>query len=110
MDINAIPNNREKYMAYMLGKHLVFLNSFQFMSLSLGNLVKNLPSDAFKYTTNVFKNEKLKLKKQKGVYPYDYMSSVDRFNDTQLASKDDFYSMLTDGGISDQQYKHAQNV
>lgn len=37
------------------------------------------------------------------------MSSVDRFNDTQLASKDDFYSMLTDGGTSDQQYKHAQN-
>ena len=25
MDINAIPNNKEKYMSFMLGKHLVFL-------------------------------------------------------------------------------------
>lgn len=32
MDINAIPNNMEKYMAFMLGKHLVFLNSYQFMT------------------------------------------------------------------------------
>lgn len=33
MDINAI-----KYMAFMLGKHLVFLDSFQFMSSSLDKL------------------------------------------------------------------------
>ena len=26
MDINAIPNNMEKYMAFLLGKHLIFLN------------------------------------------------------------------------------------
>ena len=25
MNINAIPNNMEKYMAFMLGNHLVFL-------------------------------------------------------------------------------------
>lgn len=47
--------------------------------------------------------------KQKGVYPYDYMSSVDKFNDTQLPAKDDFYSILTDEGITDKSYSHAQN-
>ena len=31
-------------MSFMLGKHLVFLDSFQFMSSSLDNLVKNLRS------------------------------------------------------------------
>ena len=35
MDINVIPNNMEKYMAFMLGKHLVFIDSLQFMSSSL---------------------------------------------------------------------------
>ena len=35
--------------------------------------------------------------KQKGVYPYDYMDSVERFND-KLPSKADFYSILTDEG------------
>ena len=30
LEINSIPNNMEKYMAFMLGKHLVFMDSFQF--------------------------------------------------------------------------------
>ena len=48
--------------------------------------------------------------KQKGVYPYDYMDSVERVNDQQLPSKDEFYSILTDEGIRDEQYTHAQKV
>ena len=55
MNINCIPNNMEKYMAFMLGNHLVFLDSFQFMSSSLDNLIKNLPDEAFKYTKQGFK-------------------------------------------------------
>ena len=39
LDINAIPNNMEKYMAFMLGKHLKFIDSFQFMNTSLDKLV-----------------------------------------------------------------------
>ena len=35
LSINCIPINMEKYMAFMLGKHLVFLDSFQFMASSL---------------------------------------------------------------------------
>ena len=40
MEINCIPNNIEKYMAFMLGKHLVFLDSFQFMASSLERLAE----------------------------------------------------------------------
>ena len=71
MNINVIPNNMEKYMAFMLGNHLTFIDSFQFMSSSLDKLVSNLPNNAFKYTSEEIKNDKkLKLMKQKGVYPY----------------------------------------
>ena len=63
MDINAIPNNMEKYMAFILGKHLVFLDIFQFMSSSLEKLADKLPNDAFKYTVEVFKDEQFKLMK-----------------------------------------------
>ena len=108
--INCIPNNMEKYMAFMLGKHLVFLDSFQFMSSSLDRLLANLPKDKFKYTSEVFKKEKLELMTQKGVYPYDYMDSFERFNETQLPSKDDFFSQITQDAITDEQYCHATKV
>ena len=38
-------------MAFMLGNHLNFIDSFQFMSSSFDKLVSNLPKKAFKYTS-----------------------------------------------------------
>ena len=32
MDVDVIPNNMEKYTAFMPGKHLVFIDSLQFIS------------------------------------------------------------------------------
>ena len=92
-------------MAFMLGKHLVFLDSFQFMASSLERLAANLPIDVFTYTSQVFQDEKLALMKQKGVYPYDYMDSFQKFGDQQLLPKEQFYSILTDESISDEQYQ-----
>ena len=109
MNINAIPNNMEKYMAFMLGKHLTFIDSFQFMSSSLEQLVKNLPRESFKYTSNQFKGIKLDLMMKKGVYPYDYMDSFDKFKE-ELPTKEEFYSILNDKHISDEDYQHAQDV
>ena len=109
MNINAIPNNMEKYMAFMLGNHLTFIGSFQFMGFSLEKLVSNLPKESLKYTPKIFKGNKLDLMARKGVYPYDYMDSFDKFND-KLPNKEDFYSILNDEHISDEDYKHAQDV
>ena len=108
MDINVI---MEKYMAFMLGKHLVFIDSLQFISSSLNKLVSNLPNDAFKYTSEEIKNDKnLKLIKQKIVYPYDYMDSFNRFSEKKLPNKDDFYSILNDECIYDKQYVHGIKI
>ena len=110
MNINCIPNNMEKYMAFMLGNNLTFIDSFQFMSSSLDKLVSNLPNEAFKYTNKEFKNEKFELMRKKGIYPYDYMDSFDKFNNTKLPSKDEFYSILNNEHINHEDYKHAKNV
>ena len=109
MNINAIPNNMEKYMAFMLGNHLTFLDSFQFMSSSLEKLVGNLPKESLKYTSKIFKGTKFDLMVRKGVYPYDYMDSFDKFN-SPLPKKEEFYSILNNEHISDENYKHSQNV
>ena len=110
MDINAIPNNMEKYMAFMLGNHLTFIDSFQFMSSSLDKLVSNLPAEALKYTNKRFQKEKFNLMTRKGVYPYDYMDSFEKFNKTELPTKEEFYSILNNEHITDEDYSHAQNV
>ena len=110
MNINAIPNNMEKYMAFMLGNHLTFLDSLQFMSSSLDKLVSNLPRESLKYTSKEFQDEKFNLMTRKGVYPYDYMNSFEKFNESQIPRKEDFYSILNDQHISDEDYNHAKNV
>ena len=110
MNINAIPNKMEKYMAVMLGKHMVFIDSFQFMSASLDKLTSNLPDEAFKYTSKAFKKKKFNLMKQTGVYPYDFMDSFEKFNKTELPTKEEFYSILNDQHISDEEYSRAQNI
>ena len=48
--------------------------------------------------------------KQKGAYPYDYMDSFNMFNENNLPTKDDFYSILNNEHISDKQYIHAVKV
>ena len=50
--INVIPNNMQKYMAFMIERNLIFIDSFQFMSLSLSYLANNLPKDGFYHTKN----------------------------------------------------------
>ena len=97
-------------MAFMLGKHLVFMDSFQFMASSLEKRAANLPADAFKHTLSAFQNEKLQLMKKKGDYPYDFMDSVKKLDDQQLPSKDGIYSQRNSEYISDEQYRHAQKI
>ena len=47
---------------------------------------------------------------RKGVYPYEYMDSWERFNETSLPPKESFYSELNLEDISDKDYLHAQKV
>lgn len=63
------------------------------MSSSLDKLVSNLPDEALIYTKEEFKNN-FQLMKQKGVYPYDFMDSFEKFDKTELPQKEKFYSIL----------------
>ena len=47
---------------------------------------------------------------QKGVYPYEYMDSWEKFGETSLPPKKDFYSELILEDISDSDYEHAEKV
>ena len=113
--IEAIPNRLEKYMAFILNRDLVFIDIMQFMNSSLDSLVKNLSENDFKYLIKEFGSENLKLLRQKGAHPYEYMNRLERFEETELCRKECFFNSLKngktdddgkkiDGHISDEEY------
>ena len=110
LDVKVIATKAEKYTAIYLDKHLAFIDCYQFMASPLANLAKNLPAEKYIYTSEAFSGERLALMKVKGVYPYDYMDSEEKFSEKQLPQKGDFYSLLADEDISDEEYEHAQRV
>ena len=126
-NIDCIPNNEEKYISFsktiITGQYtnkkgeikdktfkIVFKDSLKFMSSSLGALVNNLPKDAFKNLLKYFTPKQAEILKQKGFYPYEYMNTEEKFNDTNLPPREAFYSKLSGKGISNKDYKHALNV
>ena len=65
----------------------------------------------FNHTSRSWRcDEKFCLMIRKGVYPYEYMDSWEKFEETSLPPKDAFYSRLSMKGISDQDHEHAQQV
>ena len=55
-------------------------------------------------------NNKLVLLLQKGVCPYEYMDDWEKFNETPLPEKQEFYSHLSNENITDADYAHAKRV
>ena len=80
------------------------------MATSLEKLVNNLPKDDCINLGLYYSGDKFNLLARKGVYPYEYMDSLEKLKETTLPPKEAFYSRLNDGGISDEDYTHAQNV
>ena len=109
--MSVIANNSEKYMCFSLG-NLKFIDSVQFLSASLDSLVCNLKSnnlDDFKHTKQ-HGGQHWEIGTSKGVYPYEYMNSFDKFNDTKLPPIESFYSNLTEEHITQDEYTQAQKV
>ena len=107
--ISAIVQNMEKLISFSWGQFR-FVDSFAFLSSSLGQLVTNTPKQNLSITRLYIKHCLFNLITRKGVFPYEYMDSFDRFEETQLPPKEKFYSSLTNESISDPDYQHAQEV
>ena len=92
--LDCIPSTEEKYISFSktikVGEYkdcsgssfdvnfeIRFLDSFKFLQTSLANLVSNLSPNDFINTKHVFKSN-TELLTRKGVYPYDYVSSLEK--------------------------------
>ena len=126
--LDCIPSTEEKYISFSknikvgeyksrrtgktvsLNFEIRFIVSYKFLLTNLANLVGNLQPDDFHSTKAIFGANIVKLLTRKGVYPYHYVSSIEKLSETQLPPKSEFYSRLNDEGISDSDYQHALNI
>ena len=74
---------------------------------SVNNLIKKFPRMHKFCNGNL---NKFVMLLRKGNYPYEFMDSWERFNETSLPAKKDFYIELTLEDIPDKDYEHAQKV
>ena len=82
--VKCTPNNTEKYISFSLGQ-LRFIDSAQFLFASLNKLVAANPPEAFQITAkHEPAKERCELLMQKGIYPYEYMDSWERFAEPVL--------------------------
>ena len=125
--LNCIPNNEQKYISFTKDSvvshfkdekglthpikfQLRFVDSFKFMGSSLASLANNLPDDKFHNLERKFSGRKLELAKRKGVFPYDWFNTIDKLKHKHLPPIEEFYSVLTGEGISEEDYRHALEV
>ena len=125
--IDCIPNNEENYISFSktikTGEYInkkgktkdkkfkiVFKDSLKFMASSLEALVNNLPEGALNNLEKYFTAEQVKLLKQKGFFPYDYLDNIEKLKDPTPPPQKAFYSKLTGKGINNYNYKHVLNV
>ena len=109
-EISCIPNNTEKYIFFSLG-NLKFTDSLNFMMSSLDTLVKGSAPEDMKITEKTYEDiEKMNLLLKKGIYPHKYMDGFERFIETELLAKEEFFSKLAGKGITDEEYAHAEKV
>ena len=107
--LSGICQNMEKLISFSWGQFR-FVDSYAFLSSSLGQLVTNTPKANLSITRLYIKQAMFNLITRKGVFPYEYMDSFDRFVEKELPPKESFYSSLSQENISEEDYKHAQQV
>ena len=91
-------------------------NLIKYKCLSCNKDYSNNPDKIFK---NTFKNtfkfpdndiNKFILLLRQGVYPYEYMNEWEKFNETTLPGKEEFYINLNIEEITDVDYMHGKRV
>ena len=79
------------------------------MASPLSNLASNI-KNLLNLKSHFSNQEEIDLLSQKGIYPYDYMDSFEKFKETQLPSRESVDSKLNKTHISNSDYAQAKKV
>lgn len=133
-DISVIPINKEKYISFsakfplsdddenanddddnhFINKKRVeirFLDSFRFLSCSLSKLAKTMREEDFVELRKQYSDiDQFQLVTDKGIFPYEYITSLNVLNETELPPIEAFYSELNNENITEKEYEQAKKV
>ena len=131
-NIGVITKNKEDYITFSVDVavdryvdkngvekdkliQLRFIDSFKFTSSSLDSFTSNLVGCAHRAGRKLigfedYSKSQYDLLARKGIYPYEYVSSWDHFEEVQLPPIEAFYCNLNMSNISEDDYQHAQHV
>ncbi|XP_064467558.1 uncharacterized protein LOC135378445 [Ornithodoros turicata] len=112
-DIRVIASSCQKFKAIDIGVFR-FIDSLSFLNASLDTLTKNLCDKGesnFRCLRQFFAEEDyFRLVVRKGVFCYNYVTSFERYDEPCLPSRDQFFNQLNGSEVSEEDYRHAQNV
>ena len=89
-DIDVIPKGIDKYMNFIVNRHITFIDLLQFYNGSLDTLASNLNNEDFKHLISEFGIDKLEILKRKDAYPYEWVDSYEKFKHPSLLRKNTF--------------------
>ena len=116
--IKVIPQNIENYLQISWGKHIIFKDSIQFLSMSLEKLSNSLNDENCINLNKHFGNN-YELMTRKGIFPYSWFTDKSKFNELILPPINEFHNSLDwskidniehKETISENDYKYANKV
>jgi predicted transcriptional regulator len=122
--IECIPNTEEMYISFSIKpdysnkfefgsnniqESLRFLDSYQFLSSSLDKLADSLSDEQCVYVGEYFKDEKFRVARRKGIYPYEWIDGdvSMKMKQTSLPPIEAFTSKLNSGVIDDEEVENS---
>ncbi|CAB0042176.1 unnamed protein product [Trichogramma brassicae] len=89
-----------------------FIDSFKFMASSLDKSASYLKQQPTlrKVFGQDYDDAQIDLLTKKGVFPYEYISSLEKLQETALPPPEQFYSSLKDSDISTKDYEDTKKV
>ena len=116
-EIQVIGQNIKRYMQLKWGKNFVFRDSVILLTSSLESLVQSLcktDEGQFKYLKTMmglkYTNSDFKLLLRKGVFPYEYLNSFEKFNEPALQNREAFFSTLQGEECLVEDFEYAKRV
>lgn len=117
-DLKLLPLNKERYISFTkfflnIDVKLSFIDSFRHLNSSLAELASYLPSENMNIVKSEFPhitNTQFDCLTRKGIFPYEFITSLDVLKNTSLPPKSSFYSKMRNASITWSEYKFAQLV